>query len=332
MTFPHLDGRVEALAKELDLPPDTAEWLAVAALHSGCFLRSQFDKYGDQEHRKATTRFKRKLIEQNLIVEMPVDELGLLYRITSKRVYRALGADNIRHRRLASWPIMHRRLLALDYVLDHPELPWLPTEREKLTCFEALAIPRNELPSRVWHGTIGQVRRYFANKHPIAVDSHAKAALFVYLDSDEQTTQGLANWCDEHAALWSRLYGLGFGLSIVHAGRNPKLSEKVRRVFQSWAAAPVADANFKAMEAELRQLHAALKKDDEAALEEFGGFDTAFQRATELGRWVKRQGSSMIGYKAGYSVWLSKRLELNAYRRNPLGSREAEGETEGGEA
>ena len=332
MTFPHLGGRVEALAKELDLPADTAEWLAVAALHSGCFLRSQFDEYGDQEHRKATTRFKRKLIEQNLIVEMPVDELGLLYRITSKRVYRALGADNIRHRWLASWPIMYRRLLALDYVLDHPELPWLPTEAEKMACFEALAIPRNELPSRLYAGVIGKTKRYFANKHPIAVDSHAKVALFVYLDSDEQTTQGLQSWREEHAALWARLYDLGFGLSIVHAGRNPNLSKRVRRVFESWAAAPVATASFKAIEAERRQLRAALMKDDEAALEEFGGFDTAFQRATELGRWLKRQGRSQVGYKAGYGVWLSKRLELNAYRRNPLGSRGAEGEAEGGEA
>ena len=26
---------------------------------------------------------------------------------------------------------MFRRLLSLDYVLDHPQLPWLPTESEK---------------------------------------------------------------------------------------------------------------------------------------------------------------------------------------------------------
>ena len=331
MTFPHLDGRVETLAKELDLPTDKATWIAAAALHAGCYLRTQYSDYF-RHSRVAAKDFSQRLIDLNLVVEMPVDELGLLYRITSKRVYRALGADNIRHRWLASWPIMHRRLLALDYVLDHPELPWLPTEAEKMACFEALAVPRNELPSRLYGGAIGKTKRYFANKHPIAVDSHAKAALFVYLDSDEQSTQGLASWRKEHAALWTRLYDLGFGLSIVHAGRNPNLSKRVRRLFQSWAAIPVAAANLKEVEAERRQLRAALMKDDEAALEEYGGFDTAFQRATELGRWLKRQGSSMIGYKAGYGVWLSKRLELNAYRRNPLGSRGAEGEAEGGEA
>ncbi len=27
---------------------------------------------------------------------------------------------------------MLRRLLSLDYVLEHPQLPWLPTEQEKV--------------------------------------------------------------------------------------------------------------------------------------------------------------------------------------------------------
>ena len=327
MTFPHLDDRVEALAKELSLPADTAEWLAVAALHSGCFLHSQYCFYGKLE-RVYATRLLRKLASSKLIVETPVDELGLLTRITSKRVYRAVGAADIRHRRLASWPIMHRRLLSLDYILDHPELPWLPTEAEKMACFEALGIPRNELPSRVFHGVAGQARRYFANKHPIAVDSHAKAALFVYVDSDEQSTQGLESWRDEHAALWSRLYDLGFGLSIVHAGRNPKLSERVRRVFQSWANAPVMTANSEEVEAENRRIRAAVLNDDEAVFDEYGGFDEAVERAAELGRWLEQAGRVRVGHKAGYSVWLSKRLELNAYRRNPLGSRNTEMEAE----
>ena len=31
-----------------------------------------------------------------------------------------------------------RRLLSLDYVLEHPGLPWLPTESEKVGAFKAL--------------------------------------------------------------------------------------------------------------------------------------------------------------------------------------------------
>ena len=53
MTFPHLNGRAEKLADSLDLPAELAEWLAVAALHSGCFLRSQLQFFFgyDEENR-----------------------------------------------------------------------------------------------------------------------------------------------------------------------------------------------------------------------------------------------------------------------------------------
>ena len=45
-----------------------------------------------------------------------------------------------------------RRLLSLDYVLEHLHLPWLPTEPEKVAAFEALAIERQLLPQRVYRG------------------------------------------------------------------------------------------------------------------------------------------------------------------------------------
>ena len=152
MTFPHLNGRAEKLADSLDLPAELAEWLAVSALHSGCFLRSQLQFFGgyDEESRRSLTRVIRKLIVKKLITETPFESLGLLARITNKTVYRLIGADNIRHRRLASWPLMFRRLLSLDYVLDHPQLPWLPTESEKVACFDQLGIDRTNLPRRVW--------------------------------------------------------------------------------------------------------------------------------------------------------------------------------------
>ena len=58
MTFPHLNGRAEKLADSLDLPAELAEWLAVSALHSGCFLRSQLQFFCgyDEEYRVSLTR------------------------------------------------------------------------------------------------------------------------------------------------------------------------------------------------------------------------------------------------------------------------------------
>ena len=68
--------------------------------------------------------------------------IGRVCRIFSRGLYRALGTEDIRHRRTASADVLMRRLLSLDYVLEHSGLPWLPTEPEKVAAFEALGIER----------------------------------------------------------------------------------------------------------------------------------------------------------------------------------------------
>ena len=49
-------------------------------------------------------------MERRIAAEHDAGPLGLLCRLTSKAVYRALGAAEIRHRRRVSRPILYRRL------------------------------------------------------------------------------------------------------------------------------------------------------------------------------------------------------------------------------
>ena len=235
MTFPHLNGRGAKLADSLDLPADLSEWLAVTALHSGCFLRSQLQVFcgHSEENRMSTSRIIHKLTDKQLITQTPVASLGLLARVTNKSIYRLIGAGDIRHRRLASWPLTFRRLLALDYVLDHPHLPWLPTENEKVSCFDQLGIDRSLLPRRIWNGASGRTIRLFGNKHPIALDANSRQAWFIYTDSEESSPKGVRNWRNEHTALWTELHRLGFALFIVHSSYNTRLESSVSRVFSS---------------------------------------------------------------------------------------------------
>ena len=321
MTFPHLNGRAEKLADSLDLPAELAEWLAVAALHSGCFLRSQLQFFCgyDEENRRSPTRIVRKLITKNLITETPVDSLGLLARITNKTVYRLIEAHNIRHRRLASWPLMFRRLLSLDYVLDHPQLPWLPTESEKVACFDQLGIDRTNLPRRVWDNATGHTVRLFANKHPIAVDPRSKQAHFVYTDSEEKSPQGVRSWRSEHAALWSDLYRLGFNLHIVHASFNTRLEESVSRVFSSWMNLPQSTISSAEIETELTLVQQAIESNDDLALEEYGGFNGALRASAAFKEQLRKQ-TNVVAYSATYSTWFSERIVQAVNNPNPSGS------------
>ena len=113
-------------------------------------------------------------------------------RIFNRRIYQALGTEDIRHRPVASKEILLRRLLSLDYVIEHPDLPWLPAEVEKVAAFEALGIERRHLPLRVHRGAVGETRHYFQLKLPIALEPGR--GVFVYVDPGHETATALRSW------------------------------------------------------------------------------------------------------------------------------------------
>ena len=120
------------LGARLDGPG--AEWIAVVCLHSGVFTRAQFCHYFNTQ-RMTALRFVKALIEQRAAVETDVIAFnggGKTCRISGKGIYRALGVENIRHRRKANRSVVMRRLLSLDFVLEHPGMNWLPTRRKRL--------------------------------------------------------------------------------------------------------------------------------------------------------------------------------------------------------
>ena len=96
-----------------------------------------------------------------------------------------------------------RRLLSLDYVLEHSRLPWLPTEPEKIGTFEALGIERQVLPVQVYRGAAGNTRRYFPLELPVALE--AEGAVFVFVDPGYQSAKALRSWGTAHRGLWTAL-------------------------------------------------------------------------------------------------------------------------------
>ena len=73
-----------------------------------------------------------------------------------------------------------RRLLSLDYVLEHPGLNWLPTEPEKVEFFKGMGLPSRLIPRRIYYGAVGAQKRYFALKLPVA--GGADTVIFAYVD------------------------------------------------------------------------------------------------------------------------------------------------------
>ena len=213
-----------------------AEWVALVCLHSGVFTRSQWCHYFNDPHRVASTRFVRTLVDRGHAVESTLPNYpgsARVCRIFHKPLYRALRIENVRHRREAEDSLMLRRLLSLDYILEKPELPWLPTEQEKVGVFDSFGIDRRRIPRRVYQGAVRKQTRYFALKLPIAVDE--QSATFAYVDPGKDTDTELRSWGAAHEWLWRALRGKGLTVKVIVIGSDHDVTIRSEAALKRWS-------------------------------------------------------------------------------------------------
>ena len=204
----HLRGRDRKLEPLGWTGPD-AEWIALVCLHSGIFTRAQFCHYFNTQ-RMTALRFVKALVDRRMGVEsdyLTFNGGGKTCRISSKGIYRALGVENIRHRRKANRSVVMRRLLSLDFVLEHPGLNWLPTEGEKVEFLEEIGLPSRLIPRRIYYGAVRAQKRYFALKLPVAGGD--KTVTFAYVDPGHATAVELNSWGAAHGPLWDAIRAKG---------------------------------------------------------------------------------------------------------------------------
>ncbi len=322
----HLHNREKAL-EPFGWKGQEAEWIALVCLHSGVFTRAQFCYFLNAVNdRKRATRFVHELVERELAVEyaLPNKRGGAKgIRITSRPIYRALGIEHVRHRRLTDDVVMLRRLLSLDYVLEHPQLPWLPTEHEKVAFFDSLGLDRRRIPRRVYQGAVGKQLRYFALKLPIAAD--AKSSTFVYVDPGKDTDTELRSWGDSHEWLWRALRGKGIEVHAVVIGADYKATVRAETVLKTWASrageqgienTDSPSRNDPDVLDDIRYIENAILTADGQIISKFGGVSGIAKRLRYLKNLPKSSGS--IGATVdGFETWVSDRLRAQEADHEP---------------
>ncbi len=305
----HLRGREKAL-EPFGWTGREAEWIALVCLHSGVFTRAQFCFHFDAFRNRAQ-RFVEALVDRGVATEAATPMVAggaRACRISNKQIYRALGVEDIRHRRLASTNVMMRRLLSLDYVLEYPQLPWLPTEPEKVGCFEALGLERGLLPRRVYRGAVGRQKRYFALKLPVAVDSDT--ATFAYVDPGNETDGGLRSWGDTHGRLWAALREKGLRVRVVAIAGNHEAVERAAGQLRAWAStAPRKQSGGLTVKEEIEQINEALNSNDRDVLAEYGGFNAALRYCAELEDLPEAKFTEGVSID-GYATWRASRFAV----------------------
>ena len=289
VTVPTLQDRARCL-EPLGWSGRKAEWIALVALHTGVFTRSQWCHFFDGANREAARVFVRSLIDKQLAIE---DERAIFpggaraVLLTGKALYRALGIPDVRHRRGkdATTHVLMRRVLSLDYLIERPTLGWLPTEADKVRRFEALGIDRAVLPYRKYgEGEKGQ-SRYFALKLPIAIDE--RAATFVYVDAGQSTDSELRAWGAAHAPLWAALRARTFAVHVVAVGTGVDAAPVLKRWTQNGNGRGAADpAGPTKADPDIRQeiarLETAITAGNRELLSAAGGWDKAADRLVFL--------------------------------------------------
>ena len=300
-----LKERARAL-KPLGWTGRRAEWIALACSHGGVFTRAQWTSFLGSHHEKVG-RAVRKLVAQGVAVEEKppgINGIGRICRIHGRRIYKALGAGDHRRRRITSPEVMMRRLLALDYVLEHPRLPWLPTETDRVAAFEALGIERGILPQRVYRGALGGLRRFFPLGLPIALD--AERAVFVYAEPGHETATALRSWGAKHGDLWKALWDMGLKIEVVGVVRRWKEWGRTSRVLTNWSRYPRPSEIDEEIRRDLARIEQAILGGDVRTLDEYGGLQAALKRSIALEKDARRRAGR--GLTERVDTWMTDRL------------------------
>ena len=307
----HLRGRDRKLEPLGWTGPD-AEWIALVCLHSGVFTRGQFCDYFSTG-RKQAERFVKSLVQRRAAVEnenFMFSGRTKPCRISSNAIYRALGVENIRHRRKASKPVLMRRLLSLDFVLEHPAMNWLPAEPEKVEFFEKLGLPLRLIPRRIYYGAVDNQKRYFALKLPLAVDP--EIVTFAYVDPGHQTDSELRSWGAAHGPLWDALRKKGRQVRVIGIAVENATVDRANRVLERWAAAePGTPDKGLTVNQEIKAIQDAIIQNNTEFFIPYGGEPLAMKRAAALMRMppVPEANGATGGVSIDdYSTWRAVRF------------------------
>ena len=183
-------------------------------------------------------------------------------------------------------------------MLDHPDLSWLPTEEEKVACFEQLGIEPWVLPRRIYAGQAKGRVQYFPLRMPVAMGP--EAALFVYIDPGMGTRTELDSWREAHRPLWQALRELGWRIEAVAVAWEQHLLDRAERVMRSWVGGELTEAGR-----ELLILRWAVSSADRETVERYGGLNAALKKINQLKQATPEdQGLGMIN---DFRLWGSRR-------------------------
>jgi hypothetical protein len=203
-----------------------AQFLALVAIHGGYFLRRQFGVFTRRAHGLATVRFLNRAVTRGDVRSLPYGRQGQVFHVCARPLYAALGQEHNRNRRGAERDAVTRKLMALDFVLAHPDARFWATEEDKATLLREYGVDTALWPSRGYapkrpgsHPTT----RYFVDKMPWYRDADDPRLWIAYVDADA-TPRGFETFLKQYRGV---LGALPSGVSYVGTTAWPGAVQRV---------------------------------------------------------------------------------------------------------
>ena len=177
---------------------------------------------------------------------------------------------------------------------------------------EKIGLSKRLIPRRIYYGVVGNQKRYFALKLPLAVDP--EIVTFAYIDPGHQTDRELYSWGAAHGPLWDALRKKGRQVRVLGIAVENATLDRTARVLERWAAAdPGTNHEGLTPEQEIKAIHEAMVGEDEEFLARYGGFAEAGRRSVELQRRPETkltEGVSIDDFSTWRAVRFAERDEI----------------------
>lgn len=183
-----------------------SRFLHLVATHSGYFTVRQFLGFAHAKSGKRNAQLIEKLFSQGHARAQRYCRRSCVYHLQSRALYNAVGKDEIRNRRNHEIRHIRTRLLALDYILAHPEDNYFETAEAKRRYFiEVLKVPEGVFV----RGAEQAEAITFGDRFPVSVltfgTEFTPVVTFTYLASEQVGLGPFVNHLRTYRPLFARL-------------------------------------------------------------------------------------------------------------------------------
>lgn len=290
--------------ERLGYSPEEAEFLCLAAVHSGYFVRRQFNDFVGQGRGGAAHRFIEKLLARHHARYTRYRLNHVIYHVRAKKIYNRLGQSDNRNRREKAPLTIKRKLMCLDFVLAHRKERFLATEFEKVAYFTGeRGVDLNDLPARRYlsRRSGAATVRHFVDKLPVYLTGPegslpSPVVHFAYIDEGAETLQAFETFLNQYNPLFEKLGSL----ELVYVATGTPRVEEAERWFRR-ALSSGCGAGRRPADAEVLRLLDFFKTRKKVDLKEMRGLNT--ERIIRLRD--ERKEFSGPEFEALYEAWLN---------------------------